>query len=135
MYWKYFASWAPGVPIAILNGLLRELWYKEFLGELSAHQLSALSFILLFGLYVWFVLPWIALPSSGAAWTLGLVWLAITVAFEFLFGHYVMGHPWERLVHDYNLLAGRVWVLVLVWIVLAPTAFYRIRRPGTFPSA
>lgn len=135
MNWKYFVSWVPGIPIAIINGLLRELWYKQFLSELSAHQLSAWSFILLFGLYVWFILPWIALPSSRAAWQLGFIWLALTVAFEFLFGHYVMGHPWERLLHDYNLLAGRVWVLVLIWIVLAPPLFYRLRRPRILPAA
>jgi hypothetical protein len=29
--------------------------------------------------------------------------------FEFLVGHYVMGHPWSRLLHDYNILAGRLW--------------------------
>jgi hypothetical protein len=29
-----------------------------------------------------------------------------TVAFELTFGHYVMGHPWSRLLADYNLLAG-----------------------------
>jgi len=42
------------------------------------------------------------------------------VAFEFLFGHYVMGHPWSRLVQDFNLLAGRVWALVLLTTLFAP---------------
>jgi len=40
--------------------------------------------------------------------TIGLVWLAMTVAFEFLFGDYVAGHSWDRLLHDYNLFAGRL---------------------------
>jgi hypothetical protein len=36
-----------------------------------------------------------------------------------------MKHPWTRLLHDYNILEGRVWVLVLVWITIAPYIFSR----------
>jgi hypothetical protein len=128
--WKYLLSWIPGIPLAIVNGLLRESVYRRFLTELSAQQVSALSFIVLFGIYVWLIDRWLRLSSSKEALRVGLTWLALTVAFEFLFGHYVMGQPWERLGHDYNLLAGRLWVLVLVWITLSPLALYLLRdRP------
>lgn len=53
--------------------------------------------------------------------------LRLGVAFEFLFGHYVAGHSWERLLHDYNLVAGRVWLILLVWVALAPSLFFRLR--------
>lgn len=128
MNWKYLVSWIPGIPIAIANGLIRASLYMQFLTELHAHQLSALSFIVLFGFYVWFVLKWLKLSSAQKALQLGLVWLVLTVGFEFLFGHFVMGNPWASLFHDYNLLAGRVWVLVLIWITAAPSVFYRIQR-------
>jgi hypothetical protein len=68
------------------------------------------------------------IESPKQAIVIGLIWLGLTVVFEFLFGHYVMGNPWERLLHDYNLLAGRVWVFVLIWITIAPYVFYRINR-------
>jgi hypothetical protein len=29
------------------------------------------------------------------------------------------------LLADYNLLAGRLWPLVLVWVAIAPALFYR----------
>jgi hypothetical protein len=128
MNWKYLVSWIPGIPIAIVNGLLRTSLYMQFLTELHAHQLSAVSFIVLFGIYVWFVLKWLKLSSAQEAFRLGLTWLVLTVIFEFLFGHFVMGHPWSSLFHDYNLLAGRVWVLVLIWIAAAPSIFHRIQR-------
>jgi hypothetical protein len=44
----------------------------------------------------------------------GLYWLLLTVAFEFLGGHYLFGKSWENLPADYNLMRGRVWVAVLV---------------------
>jgi hypothetical protein len=59
-------------------------------------------------------------PVSGRqAIAVGLIWLVMTVAFEFVFGHYVAGHSWERLLYDYDLPAGRLWSLVLAWIALA----------------
>ena len=47
----------------------------------------------------------------------------LTVSFEFGFGRLVMKHSWERLLHDYNILEGRVWILVLLWTLLAPLAY------------
>jgi hypothetical protein len=54
--------------------------------------------------------------------------MTLTVAFEFLFFHYVTGHPWAELLANYDVRAGRTWVFVLVWVALAPYAFFRIRR-------
>jgi hypothetical protein len=31
--------------LAIINGAARDLWYKKFVGDLVAHQLSTLSLI------------------------------------------------------------------------------------------
>ena len=128
MNWKYIIFWIPGIPIAIVNGLLRNSLYRQFLNELHAHQLSAVSFAMFFGIYVWFVIKWLKLSSSQDALGLGLIWLALTIAFEFLFGHFVMGNPWSKLYHDYNLFAGRVWVLVLLWIAIAPIIFHRVQK-------
>jgi hypothetical protein len=44
----------------------------------------------------------------------------MTVAFELLAGHYLFGNTWERLLADYNVLRGRIWVLVLITTFLAP---------------
>ncbi len=66
------------------------------------------------------------LESSGQAITIGLIWLLLTVGFEFLFGHFIAGHSWSRLGQDYNLLAGRVWILVLLVITFAPLLFYQL---------
>ncbi len=127
MTWRYFLAWIPGIPIAIGNGSLREFAVRRYVGELAAHQISVVTVILLFGLYVWFVLPWLKLSSGAEAVRVGLTWLVLTVAFEFVFGHYAMGHPWAALLHDYNVLRGRLWVLVLAWTTLAPYVCWWLR--------
>jgi hypothetical protein len=126
--WKYLLAWLPMIPIAIGNGVLRQRWYGKHVEELAAHQISTAVAIVLFGIYIWLVVRALRPASGQQAILIGLVWLALTVAFEFLFGHYVVGHSWRALLNDYDLLAGRLWVLVLAWLALAPYAFYRIQR-------
>jgi hypothetical protein len=126
--WKYVLAWIPMVVIAIANGAVREGWYGKRLGELRAHQVSTLSAMLLFGVYIWVLIRLWRPESGGQALTIGLIWLGLTLAFEFLFGHFVAGHPWTRLIHDYNLLAGRVWVAIPIWVTVAPYLFYRLQQ-------
>ena len=127
MILRYTVSWIGMVIIAIMNGVIRDVLYGKRLGELTAHQISTFTLIVLSGLYLWLLgLAW-KIPSPNQAITIGLIWLALTVAFEFLFGHYVAKHPWTRLFHDYNIFKGRIWVLVLIWITIAPYVFYRFQ--------
>lgn len=123
----YGASWIGMVILAILNGVIREKAYGQFMHELSAHQLSTLIGLILFGVYIWVLTGIFLIESSRQAFVIGGMWLTMTIVFEFGFGHYVMGHPWRKLFHDYNLLEGRVWTLVLIWTAVSPYLFYRIR--------
>jgi hypothetical protein len=50
----------------------------------------------------------------------GLMWLVFTIVFEFSFGTLVMGNTLENLLYDYNIFAGRTWVLFLLTTVIAP---------------
>lgn len=124
---KYLLAWLTMLLVSIANGALRDLSYGRHMTELAAHQLSTVSSILLLGIIIRkfvYIFP----PVSGLqAIRIGLFWLALTVAFEFLFFHYAGGHSWSVLLANYDILRGRVWVCVLAWIALAPCVFYRIR--------
>ena len=123
---KYVLLWFPMIVIAIGNGIAREALYRGALGDLGAHQLSTAIMILLLAAYfVWVVRRW-PFRSAREALMVGILWLSMTVAFEFLFGRFVMGHPWERLLNDYDLRGGRVWALILLWVALGPPLINRI---------
>lgn len=123
----YALGWLGLLAIAMANGALREGLYAAQMTELAAHQLSTLLGLLLFTLYIgWFTVRW-PLPSAGLAVGVGALWLGLTLAFEFGFFHYVMGRPWSRLLRDYDLSAGRLWVLIPIWTAMAPFVFYRLR--------
>jgi len=126
--WKYIFAWFPMIFIAIANGLFREKFLASCLNELEAHQASTASMIVLFGMYVWILFKMWSPTSYNQAIFIGLTWLLLTVIFEFLFGHYVAGHSWDKLLHDYNIIQGRVWILVLIWISIAPYIIYQIQK-------
>lgn len=115
------------VIIAIGNGAAREFTYGKGMTELRAHQTSTLTGIVLLGVYMYAVLTLWPLKTSTQAVQVGCLWVGLTFLFEFGFGHYVVGHPWTRLIRDYNLMEGRIWVLVLVWVGLAPWLFHRLK--------
>ncbi|WP_461302934.1 hypothetical protein [Aureisphaera sp.] len=125
--WKFILAWFPMIFIAIANGVFREKVLAERLRELGAHQVSTALLILLFGVYIWMVIHYWRPDSGHQAIAIGFLWLGLTVAFEFIFGHYVAGHSWSRLFHDYNILKGRLWILFLIWVTLAPYLFYRLQ--------
>jgi hypothetical protein len=125
---KYVLAWLPLVIIAMANGALREGFYGRYISELRAHQISTVLGVILFGLYIWALMHYVTPASSKQAISIGVIWLGLTVAFEFIFMHYVAGRSWDILLHDYNILAGRIWIVVLIWVAVAPYVFYRLQK-------
>ena len=120
-------AWLLMIPVAILNGLLRQTLFVPAVGDLAGHQLSVLTGAAAFFGVIYALLHGDA-PRYTDRWLLGLgaVWVVATIVFEFGFGHWVMGTSWSRLLADYNIFAGRLWVAVLAVIGLAPLAVKRI---------
>ncbi|WP_250432483.1 hypothetical protein [Hanstruepera flava] len=126
--WKYVLAWFPMVIVAIANGLFREKILTNYFKELQAHQVSTLSFILLMGVYVWGLFKLLQPISLTQTIYIGVLWLILTIVFEFLFGHFVAGHSWDRLLQDYNIFKGRLWLLALIWVTICPYIIYKIQN-------
>ena len=122
---------------AIANGILREALLEP---RMPAAAAGALSVGILVGaiLAVVFLLvrrPWARLPRASL-WRIGGAWLVMTVAFESLFGHYVLGTPWADLVAAYDVFAGSLWPVVpLAMLLAAPLARYALERRTRLPAA
>lgn len=125
---RYLIAWFVMLLVSIANGAVRDFTYGKHMDELAAHQLSTVSSVLLLGIVIGGFVR-LYPPSSGRqAIAIGLLWMAMTVAFEFLFFHYVGGHSWGELLANYNVLQGRVWVVVLAWVVIGPYVFFSVNR-------
>ncbi len=89
---KYFLCWFPMLMIAVLNGAARDLWYKKYVGELTAHQVSTISLIIFFGIYIHLIIKKFPPVTESNAVFIGIFWLILTLAFEFGFG-LLRGNP------------------------------------------
>jgi hypothetical protein len=129
---KSILVWSGLAVLMILNGIVRGAWYEGITGEAAGHVISTISACLISGIFVWAVTAKYPFRSTSNALSTGFLWLGMTVVFEFAFGHYIMKHPWSRLLHDYDIPAGRVWPVFLVWLVVMPALVHRMR--GRSPS-
>jgi hypothetical protein len=118
------AVWFGIMLLAILNGAARDFMLVPRFGDLVSRAVSCVTLSGLIVLVAWRSLRWMAPLSIGDAWTIGVMWLAMTLAFEFIAGHYLFRTPWATLLADYDLLAGRLWILVLAATLVAPALAY-----------
>jgi hypothetical protein len=127
MWRRALLVWVLLVGLAILNGAARETVLSPRLGPAVGHLASSVLLAGLIALTAWLSILWIAPGTARRAWAIGALWMSLTVAFEFLGGHYVFGHPWPRLLADYDILQGHVWLLVLVATLVTPGWAWRAR--------
>lgn len=127
---RYILAWVPMLMVAVANGAIREATFAKSMPELRAHQLSTLSGSVLIGLVIFFVIRSWPPSSGGQALLIGIVWVLLTITFEFFMGLALMRRPLAQVLHDYNLLAGRLWVILLAWLALAPWVFFNLRAGG-----
>jgi hypothetical protein len=136
MFARAAAIWFVILAAAILNGLVRDIVLVPRLGDLIARAVSCFTLAGAILLVTWISLRWIHPTSAADAWTIGAMWLAMTLAFEFIGGHYLFRTPWSTLVADYNILEGRLWIVVLIATITAPALVYRAGHnpvPRRFP--
>jgi hypothetical protein len=114
------AIWLAILLLAIANGALRESVISPRTGPQLGHVLSTLLLCFLILVVAWFAIPWIAPGTRSRALAIGGWWLILTLAFEFLAGHYLFGDPWEKLLADYNVARGRIWLFVPIVTLFAP---------------
>lgn len=124
---KYFLFWFPMILIAVFNGTVRDLWYKKFTGDFTGHQISTISLIILFTIYIAVIIRLYPPASETQSIYIGFLWLLLTLTFEFGFGLY-RGNSLSQLLGDYNIIKGRIWILIPIWVTLAPWILFKILK-------
>ena len=99
--------------VAVVLGTLRVRYLEPALGALASHQIGTLAVVGAILLILFRSLRWLR-PSLGLAWAIGAGWVLATVAFEIGVFRFGAGLPWSTLLAEYDVAAGRLWLLVLV---------------------
>jgi hypothetical protein len=108
------------VVIAVVNGIARRALYEQRLGPMAA-------LVGLLGDYLWLLAGCWPIATRRTALLIGGTWAMLTVVFEFGLGHYVNGEAWSKLLEQYDLRRGYVWVLIPLWTAVGPAVMRALR--------
>ncbi len=119
--------WLLLVAVAIGNGVFRDTVLSRMSSPALALPLSGVILALLILLVAFLSVPLVASRRARVYWSIGLLWVSLTLAFEFLFGHYAAGKPWKEIWQVFNVAHGNLFLLVLLVTGLAPRLAARAR--------
>ena len=124
---KSLLIWLCFIPLAILNGGLRDYVLVRIIGERWALPTSGILLSIAIYIVSWLLLPRIIKRcSTRDCWLIGTCWATLTVAFEFTAG-LASGHSLTELLAAYNPLTGNLWLLVVGTTFLSPISIKRKR--------
>lgn len=124
---RAIAVWLLVMAVEFVHGTLRWIFLRPHVGDFRSGQIGVFTGSVLFLLIVYFCEPWMKLRSAAHCLCVGLLWLALTLAFEWNFGHYVMGRPWNSIRAEYNLLHGGLMPVGLAIFAMTPWIAWRLR--------
>ena len=113
--------------LAIGNGIVRESLFAPQFGMAVALPLSGITLSVIIFVVTYVAFSFLAATSQSACIAVGVQWVIMTLAFEFLFGHYVAGKSWVDLLQVFNLASGDLMLLVLLVSLLSPCFVARIK--------
>lgn len=134
MLLRALAVWLLLLVLAVLNGGARDTWLSPRMGDTLGRAASTVTLGGLILLATWLTIGWLGPATARQALAIGILWLVLTLAFEFLAGHYAFGKAWSELLADYDPRRGRIWVAVLVVTLFAPLWTGRLRGTIGLPT-
>jgi hypothetical protein len=130
MWLRAMAVWLLVMAVEFVHGTLRWIFLRPHVGDFRSGQIGVFTGSLLFLLVVYFCEPRMKLRGLGDCLRVGALWVGLTVAFEWSFGHYVMGRSWESIGMEYNLLRGGLMLVGLAIFAISPWIAWRLRGLG-----
>lgn len=109
--------------VAVLNAVFRELVLVPRVGEYPGHVASTALLVaaVVAASYLYFSNTAIDFTRAELL-VVGATWTALTVGFEFVVGA-LEGTPPEATLAQYDVLAGQVWILVPLTLLVSPLLF------------
>ncbi len=124
---KATGIWLVIVLAAILNGIFREKVLVPTIGSSIALPLSGVALAMLVFVIALIFVPFIGASEPKAYVTIGLLWVVLTVSFEFIFGHFVAGMSWQEVMKVFNIKKGDLFIVVLFVTAISPWFAAKVR--------
>jgi hypothetical protein len=123
------AIWLVLIVAEILHGIARGIFLVPHVGEFRSSQIGVFTGSIIVLLIALAFVRWIGATRTTALLAVGVLWLGLTLAFEILFGRFVVEASWERLAADYNVPEGGLLPFGMLILLLSPLIARKIRGP------
>jgi hypothetical protein len=124
---RSLAVWLLLIVAEILHGIVRGIFLVPHVGEFRSNQIGVFTgSLIIFAIAVAFV-RWIGATRTSELLRIGVLWTALTLAFEVLFGRFVVGASWERLAADYNIVEGGLLSFGMAFLLFSPFLAGKVR--------
>lgn len=123
-YLKAVGIWFLIIPIAILNGVLRESVLNK-LGNISL-PLSGIILSICIFLVAYLLIPKIKNCKRKDYIIFGIIWFILTNLFDLLM-YISEGENFLALINSYNFMSGNLWILVCITSLISPIVVYKLK--------
>lgn len=113
---------------AVINGLFRESTLSPHFGESVALPASGITLSIIIFTIIYLSFKLFGKNEYRTYLYIGIQLVTMTLIFEFLFGHYVIGKSWSELLQVFNILKGDLFTIALLVSLFSPLLVAKIKR-------
>lgn len=124
---KSLLVWLTIIPLAIINGALRDMVIEPLIGEYAMPISGVILCACIFTVCL-LLIPRLGKASIKTYIVIGILWVVMTVAFEFFMGLVIQKVTVDKLITAYDITTGNLWSLVLVFTGFSPWMVAKTRK-------
>lgn len=110
-----------------IHGTLRTIFLEPLLGDFTARQVSVFTGSLLILIIAAVFSEWVGANNFRELFSIGLLWLVLTLSFEVILGKFIFGLSWERIFSDYNIIRGGLLAIGMLVLAASPLIAVKLR--------
>ena len=128
MILRAFIVWLVIAAAEVFQDSLRARFLNRRVGDRRARQIGVFCGSGLLLAIAWCGVPWIGAYSELRLLGIGLLWLALMLAFHLAFGRLVLHASWDRIMLDFDLRRGGLLGIGMLILFAAPLLVAKLMR-------
>ena len=111
-----------------LNGAIRIFGLIPALGEVLAERIAFAIGAALILTIATLLFRWMQIPQRSQQFSIGILWLLLTLGFEIALGRFAFGYSWAQIAADYDLRQGGLMPIGFGWLIFAPFIAEKLQK-------
>ncbi len=129
MWFRALMIWGLMALLEIGMGIWRVKFFNRRFGAQRARQLGVIAGSMVNFLVTLLTLPWLDARTEGELWSVGLLWLGLTLLLDCAVGRWLFHFRWKRILRDFDPRQGG-WLGVGMLILLCSPWMAAVLRGG-----